>query len=50
MDYFENSRRATYVKQQYAIRNPKNLRDYGQHTGGSRRVTAQGRRHAASGE
>ena len=25
-DYFENSRRATYVNQQYAIRNPKGLR------------------------
>ena len=29
MDYFENSRRATYVHQQYAIRNPKGFRDYG---------------------
>lgn len=28
-DYFENSRRATYVNQQYAIRNPKGFRDYG---------------------
>ena len=25
-DYFENSRRATYVQQQYAIRNPRRLR------------------------
>jgi len=33
-DYFENSRRATYVNQQYAIRNPKGWRDYGQHTWG----------------
>src|SRR5688572_13775757 len=33
-DYFENSRRATYVNQQYAIRNPKNFRDYGQHAWG----------------
>ena len=33
-DYFENSRRATYVNQQYAIRNPKNFRDYGEHTWG----------------
>ena len=31
IDYFENSRRATYVNQQYAIRNPKNFRDYGPH-------------------
>ncbi len=33
-DYFENSRRATYVNQQYAIRNPKAFRDYGQHVWG----------------
>lgn len=29
IDYFENSRRATYVQQQYAIRNPKKLYGYG---------------------
>jgi len=29
IDYFENSRRATYVHQQYAIRNPRRFRDYG---------------------
>jgi hypothetical protein len=34
MDYFENSRRATYVNQKYSIRNPKNFRDYGPHTWG----------------
>lgn len=28
MDYFENSRRATNVHQEYAKRNPKNFRDY----------------------
>lgn len=28
IDYFENSRRATYVHRQYAIRNPRGLRDY----------------------
>jgi len=33
-DYFENSRRATYVNQQYAIRNPKGFRDYGEYTWG----------------
>ena len=33
-DYFENSRRATYVNQQYAIRNPKNFRGYGRHAWG----------------
>ena len=34
IDYFENSRRATYVNQQYAIRNPKGFRGYGQHAWG----------------
>ena len=34
IDYFENSRRATYVNQQYAIRNPKGFRDYGRHAWG----------------
>jgi hypothetical protein len=34
IDYFENSRRATYVNQQYAIRNPKSFRDYGPHAWG----------------
>ena len=34
MDYFENSRRATYVNQKYSIRNPKDFRDYGQHAWG----------------
>ena len=29
IDYFENSRRATYVQQQYAIDNPRNFKDYG---------------------
>jgi hypothetical protein len=29
IDYHENSRRATYVQQQYAIRNPKELVGYG---------------------
>jgi len=28
IDYFENSRRATYVQQQYAIRNPKGFAGY----------------------
>ena len=28
IDYFENSRRATYVQQQYAIRNPRKLKGY----------------------
>jgi hypothetical protein len=34
IDYFENSRRATYVNQQYAIRNPTGFRGYGQHAWG----------------
>src|SRR5688500_13373147 len=34
IDYRANSRRATSVNQQYAIRNPKNFRDYGQHAWG----------------
>ncbi len=33
-DYFENSRRATYVQQQYAVRNSRGLRGYGEHTWG----------------
>lgn len=28
MDYFENSRRATYVQREYAIRNPQNFNGY----------------------
>ena len=33
-DYFENSRRATYVQQQYAIDNPLKFKDYGHHCWG----------------
>jgi hypothetical protein len=33
-DYFENSRRATYVQQQYAIRNPRGFKGYGEHIWG----------------
>ncbi len=29
-DYFENSRRATYLQRQYAIRNPRRFRGYGE--------------------
>ena len=29
IDYFENSRRATYVQQQYGIQNPLRFKDYG---------------------
>lgn len=34
IDYFENSRRATYINQQYAVRNPRGFRDYGRHAWG----------------
>ncbi|HJS74324.1 MAG TPA: glucoamylase family protein [Vicinamibacteria bacterium] len=54
IDYFENSRRATYVQQQYAIRNPKGFEGYGEHVWGitasdgpgplSRRVNGVARR------
>ena len=34
IDYFENSRRATYVQQEYAINNPLRFKDYGPHCWG----------------
>jgi hypothetical protein len=34
IDYFENSRRATYVQQQYAIHNPKQFEGYGENCWG----------------
>ncbi|MGH6610311.1 MAG: glucoamylase family protein [Burkholderiaceae bacterium] len=34
LDYFENSRRATYVQQQYAIRNPLEFEHYDKHCWG----------------
>ena len=34
IDYFENSRRATYVQQQYAIHNPGQFEDYGENCWG----------------
>jgi len=34
IDYFENSRRATYVQQQYAIQNPNQFEDYGENCWG----------------
>ena len=33
-DYFENSRQATFVQQDYAIRNPMNFVGYGEHCWG----------------
>lgn len=34
IDYFENSRRATYVQREYAIRNPRGFRGYGENAWG----------------
>ncbi len=34
IDYFENSRRASYIQQQYAIRNPRGFKGYGEHIWG----------------
>jgi hypothetical protein len=34
IDYFENSRRASYVQQQYAMRNPRNFVGYGEYCWG----------------
>ncbi len=34
IDYFENSRRATYAQQQYAIRNPLDYKGYNEHCWG----------------
>ena len=34
IDYFENSRRATYVQQQYAIHNPHQFKGYGENAWG----------------
>jgi hypothetical protein len=33
-DYFENSRQATFVQQEYAIRNPMDFAGYGEHCWG----------------
>ena len=33
-DYFENSRRATYIQQQYALRNPRGFKGYGEYIWG----------------
>ena len=34
IDYFENSRRATFIQQQYAIRNPRNFKGYNENCWG----------------
>jgi len=41
IDYFENSRRATFVHQQYAIRNPLQFECYNELSWGSRRATVR---------
>ena len=43
-DYFENSRRATVVQQQYAIRNPRGFRGYGEFSWGITASSGPGRR------
>ena len=54
IDYFENSRRATYVQQQYAIDNPREFEGYGSicwgitASDGPGPEYAQGRRHRAA--
>src|SRR5919201_6238345 len=35
IDYFENSRRAVYAQQAYAVTNPRKCRDYGAHVWGT---------------
>ena len=40
IDYFENSRRATYVQQQYAVDNPLKFAGYGRVAGELPRATA----------
>ena len=54
-DYFENSRRATVVQQQYAMRNPMWFKGYGENCWGHHRgprprllEAASGRRHRAA--
>jgi hypothetical protein len=50
MDYFENSRRATYVNQQYAIAIPRAFAAMASTFGASPQATARGRRRAVSEE
>jgi hypothetical protein len=45
IDYFENSRRATQIQQQYAIRNPLNYRGYNEHCWGITASDGPGRAH-----
>ena len=41
IDYFENSRQATYIQREYAMRNPHDFRDDGENSWGSLPATAQ---------
>ncbi|MGK2961715.1 MAG: glucoamylase family protein [Gemmatimonadaceae bacterium] len=43
IDYFENSRRATYVQREYAIRNPRQFAGYGANCWGVSASTGPGR-------
>jgi len=41
-DYFENTRQATFVQQEYAIRNPRDFVGYGEHCWGFTAFDAPG--------
>ncbi len=43
LDYFENSRRATYVQQRYAVKNPAHWRGYGKNVWGLTACEGPGR-------
>ncbi|CCM78257.1 glucoamylase family protein [Rhizobium mesoamericanum] len=49
-DYFENSRQATYVQQDYAIRNPMQFEGYGEHCWGFTACDGPGWRTLHGGE
>ena len=42
INYFENTRRATYIQQQYAIRNPKKFKGYEKTVGVLQHLMVQG--------
>jgi hypothetical protein len=45
-DYFENSRRATYIQQQYAMSNPRGFKGYGEYIWGPDRERWSRTEHA----
>ncbi|HEV2503678.1 MAG TPA: glucoamylase family protein [Mesorhizobium sp.] len=47
LDYFENSRRATFVQREYAIRNPRGFVGYDQNAWGLTASDGPGRQHQA---